>query len=168
MKSILSRLLHLGVMMSRKSSGGGDGIAVDEGQSFGPEVLFSRGGMSPPRLEHADTLTAALVETSLVTYDSYKKTIRRGAGDGFERRPAELSEVVDLVHQDALPTRYFDGTGNLTDVQIRIGLEKVARVKRVAEEMNIHKIRNDPGRELTMGDKLSLCDNVEMVTGNLS
>ena len=38
--------------------------------------------------------------------------------------------------------RYFDGTGNLTDVQIRTGLEKVARVKRVAEEMNAHKISN--------------------------
>ena len=39
-KSILSRLLHPGVTMSRRSSGGGDGIAMDEGQSFGPEVLL--------------------------------------------------------------------------------------------------------------------------------
>ena len=52
MKSILIRLLHLGVTMSRRSSGGGDGIAVDGGQSFGPEVLFSRCSVSPPRLEH--------------------------------------------------------------------------------------------------------------------
>ena len=64
--------------------------------------------------------------------------------------------------------RYFDGTGNLTYVQIRTGLEKVARVKRVIEEMNVHKIRNDLRRELTRVDKLPLCDNVAMVTGNLS
>ena len=32
--------------MSRRSSGGGDGTAVDEGRSFGPEVFFSRGGVS--------------------------------------------------------------------------------------------------------------------------
>ena len=37
--------------MPRRSSGGGDSIAADEGQSFGPEVLFSRGGVSRPRLE---------------------------------------------------------------------------------------------------------------------
>ena len=59
MKSILSRLLHLGVTMSRRSSGGGDGIAVDEGQSFGSETLFSRGGVSPPRLEHGEALNSA-------------------------------------------------------------------------------------------------------------
>ena len=64
--------------------------------------------------------------------------------------------------------RYFDGIGNLTDAQVRSGLEKVDRVKRVAEEMNANKIRNDLRRELTMGDKLLLCDNVAMVTGNLS
>ena len=63
-------------------------------------------------------LTAALVATFLVNYDSYKKSVRREAGDGFERRPAELSEVVDLVHQDSLSMRYFNGVGNLTDVQI--------------------------------------------------
>ena len=94
----MSRLLHLGVTMSRRPSGGGDGIAVDAGQRFGREVLFSRGVLSPPRLGHEETLTAALVATFLVTYDSYKKTVRREAGDGFERRPAELSEVMDLVH----------------------------------------------------------------------
>ena len=64
--------------------------------------------------------------------------------------------------------RCFDGIGNLTDVQIRTGLEKVARVKQVAQEMNVDKIRNDLRRELTMGNKLSLCDNVVMVSGNLS
>ena len=63
--------------------------------------------------------------------------------------------------------RYFDGVRNLTDAQIRTGLEKVARVKRVAGETNVSKIRNDLRRELTMGDKLALCDNVAMVTGNL-
>ena len=41
-------------------------------------------------------------------------------------------------------------------------------MKRVAEEMNVSKIRNDLRRELTMGEKLALCDNVAMVTGNLS
>ena len=71
--------------------------------------------------------------------------MRREAGDGFERRPAELSEVVELVHQDSLSMRYFDGSENLTDVQIRTGLEKVARVKRVAKEINVQKIRNDVG-----------------------
>ena len=93
--------------------------------------------------------------------------MKREAGDGLERRPAELSELVDLVHQDALSMRYFDGVGNLTDAQIRTGLENVARVKRVAEE-NVSNICNDLRRELTMGDKLALCDNVAMVTGNLS
>ena len=127
--------------MSRRSSGGGDGIAVDEGQSFGPEVLFSRGGVSRPRLEHREILTAALVAIFSITYDSYKKTVRREAGDGFERSPAELSEVGNLIHQDALSMRYFDGTENLMDVQILTGLEKVARVKRVAEAMNVHKFR---------------------------
>ena len=116
-------------------------------------------------MEHGETLTAALVATFLVTYDSYKKAVRREARDSFERRSAELSEVVDLVHQDALSMRYFDGTGSLTDVRIRTGLEKVARVKRVTEEMNVYKIHNGLRREL-MGDKLPLCDNVAMVTGN--
>ena len=63
--------------MSRGSSGGGDGIAVDEGQSFGPEVLFSRGGVSPSRLECGETQTADLVATFLVTYDICFKTVRR-------------------------------------------------------------------------------------------
>ena len=84
MKSILSQLLHLSANMSRRSSGGGDGIAAYEGHSFYPKVLFGRGGVSPPRLEHGETLTTALVATFLVTYDSYKKTLRREAGDGFE------------------------------------------------------------------------------------
>ena len=168
-KSILNRLLRLGVTMSMRSSGRGNGIAVDEYQRFGLEVLFSRGGVPPPRLKHGETLTAALVATFLVTYDSYKNTVRREASNGFERSPAELSEVVDLIHQDALSMRYADGIGNLTDVQTRTGLEKVACAKRVVEEMHVNEIRNDLRRELTMGDKLSLCDNVAiMVTGNLS
>ena len=58
--------------MSRRSSGGGNGIAGDEGQRYGPEVLFNRGGVSPPRLEHEETLTAALVATFLVNYDTKK------------------------------------------------------------------------------------------------
>ena len=64
-KSVLSRLLHmhLGVTMSRRSSGGGDDIAMDEGQSSGAGVLFGRGGVSPPRLEHGETLTPALIAT---------------------------------------------------------------------------------------------------------
>ena len=41
-------------------------------------------------------------------------------------------------------------------------------MKRVAEKMNADKIRNDLRQELTMGDKVSLCDNVAMVTRNLS
>ena len=72
MKSILSRLLHLDVTMSRRSSGDND-IAVDEGQRFGPGVLSSKSGVSPPKLELDETLTAALVATFLVTYDSYKR-----------------------------------------------------------------------------------------------
>ena len=166
MKSSLSRLLRLGMTMSRRSSGGSIYIAGDEGQRYGPEVFFSRGGVSPPRLKHEEALTAALVATFLVNYDRYKKTVRREAGDDFMRGPAELSELVDLVHQDAL-MRYFDGVGNLTDAQIRTGLEKVARVKRVAGEADVSEIRNDLRQELTMGDKLALCDNVAMVTGNL-
>ena len=65
-KSILSRLLRLGVTKSRRSRSGGNDIAGDESQRYGPEVLFSRGGVSPPRLEHGETLTAALVATFLV------------------------------------------------------------------------------------------------------
>ena len=75
---------------------------------------------------------------------------------------------MDLVYQDALSMRYFDDVGYLTDAQVRTGLEKAARVKRIAGETNISKIRNDLRQELTMGDKLALCDNVAMVTGNLS
>ena len=41
-------------------------------------------------------------------------------------------------------------------------------MKRVAEEITVDKIRNDLRRELTMGDKLSLCDNVAMVSEDLS
>ena len=67
---------------------------MGEGQSFGLEVLLSRGGVSPSRLE--------------------------------------LGE-------------------NLTDVQVR---EKVACVNWVAEDINVHKIRNDLRREWTMDDKL--------------
>jgi hypothetical protein len=165
-KSILSRLLRLGVLMSGILSGGGYDIAGNEGQRYGREALFSRGGVSPLRLEHEEVLTAAFVTTFLVNYDSYKKTARREAGDGFERRPAEVSEVVDLVQQDAPSMRYFDGVVNLTDAQIRTGLENVARVKRVSGEINVTKIRNDLRR--IMYDKLSLCDNVAMVTGNIS
>ena len=154
--------------MSRRSSGGGNDIAGDEGQRYGPEVLFIRGGVFPPRLEHGETLAAALVATFLVNCDSYKNSVRREAGDGFEPRPAKLSEVVDSIHQEALSMRSFDGVGNLTDAQIRTGLEKVARVKRVAGETNVSKIRNDLRRELTVGDKLAQCDNVAMLTGNLS
>ena len=75
---------------------------------------------------------------------------------------------MDLVHQDALFMRYADDTGDLTNIQVRTCLDKVARMKRVAEEMNVHKIRNDLRRKLTIGDKLPLCDdNVAMMTGNL-
>ena len=111
--------------MCKRPSGGGDGIAVDAGQRFGREVLFGRGGVSPPRLDHEETLTAALVATFSVTYDSYKNTVGREGGDGFERRPAELSDVADLVHQDALSMRYFDGIGNLADAQMRTGWKKL-------------------------------------------
>ena len=76
MKSILSRLVHLDVAMSRRSSGGADGIAADEGQSFGPEVLSSMSGVSPSGLEHGETGTAALVVTYLVTHNSYNASIR--------------------------------------------------------------------------------------------
>ena len=119
-------------------------------------------------LEHIENLTSALVATFLATYDSYKNTARREAGNGFERRPAKLSEVLDLEPQDALSMRYFYGTENPTGVQIHIGLEKVVRVEQVAEKMNVHKIRTDLRWEVTMGDQLSLCDNVAMVAGNLS
>ena len=50
---------------------------------------------------------------------------------------------------------------------MRTGLEQVSRVKRIAEETNVSKILNDLRRELTMGEKLALCDNVAIVTGNL-
>ena len=38
---------------------------------------------SPPRLEHGETTTAALVATVLVTYDSCKTTARREAGNKY-------------------------------------------------------------------------------------
>ena len=49
---------------------------------------------------------------------------------------------------------YFDGARNLTDVQIRTSMENVSRVKRVDEEMNVYKFRNDLRWDLTMDDKL--------------
>lgn len=124
--------------------------------------------MSPPKLEHGEILTAALVMAFFAMCDSYNTTVRREAGDGFQRPPAELSEIVDLVHQHASSMLYFDGAGNLTDVQIGTGLEKFARVKRLAEEMGVSEIHNDLRREFTIGDKLSLRDNAAMVTGNVS
>ena len=47
-------------------------------------------------------------------------------------------------------------------------MEKIPRVKRVAKEMNVHKIRNNLRRDMTIGDKLPLCDNLAMMTENLS
>lgn len=94
--------------------------------------------------------------------------MRREADDGFELSPADFSEVLDFVHQNTLSMRYFNGAGNLTDVQLRTDLEKVARVKRLAEETGVSKIRNDITRGFTMGDKMALYDSAAMVTGNLS
>ena len=69
----------------------------------------------------------------MVTYGSDKKAARREAGHIFGIRSAELSCIVDLVHQDALSMSSFDCVKNLTDVQVCISLDKVVRVKRVAE-----------------------------------
>ena len=64
--------------------------------------------------------------------------------------------------------RCFDGTGSLTDIQIRIALENVACVKRGTVERNAHKVCNDLRRELMMVENMSQCDIVVMMTGNLS
>ena len=62
---------------------------MDEGHSLGPEGLFSRDGVSSPRLKHGEILTAALVAAILATCDNYKNTVRREAGDGLS--DAQLS-----------------------------------------------------------------------------
>lgn len=54
--------------MFRRSSGGGDGVAKDKGQRFGPVTLFKRGDVSTPRLEKRETGYTPLVATFLVTY----------------------------------------------------------------------------------------------------
>lgn len=76
--------------------------------------------------------------------------------------------IVGLVYRDVLSISCLDGAGNQTDAQIRRGLEEVARVKRVAEGINTHKILTDLRRELVNDDDLSLCDNGAMVIGKLS
>ena len=85
---------------SSRSGGGGDN-ADEKGQSVGRDVLFSRGGVKPPRLDQDQVLTTAMVTIFLVRFESYQSKVRRESGDGFERRPAPLSEVVDIVHQEA-------------------------------------------------------------------
>ena len=47
------------------------------------------------------------------------------------------------MHQDTLAIRYYDGSvDNLTNSNIRQGLEKVTCMNRAAEKLNLAKLRN--------------------------
>ena len=69
--------------------------------------------------------------------------MRRESGDGFERRPALPSELVDIVHQNAIVFRYFKGAPRVDDAALRSGVERVARVNRDTDEVNLVKLRDD-------------------------
>ena len=134
-----------------RSSRGGD--TVGGAQRYGPEVLFSRGGARPPCLDDDAEWTPAVVASFLAKYDSYVAATRREAGDGFERRPAELSELVGLAHQDNLAVAFYDYAVDLTDEQIREGLETVAGIRQSGDEIDIPRLRSDLKKELAMSDK---------------
>ena len=89
-----------------------------------------------------------MVAKVLVEFDSYRSKVRRESGDGFERRPGLLSEVVGIVHQEALAFCYFKGAARIDDAALRSGLERVARVNRDTDEVNLGKLRDDLRRLL--------------------
>ena len=97
---------------SSRSGSGGDN-ADEQGQPVGREVLFSRGGVKPPRLDQGQVLTTPMVAKVLVEFDSYRSKVRRESGDYFERRPALLLKVVDIVHKETLAFRYFLGAAHI-------------------------------------------------------
>ena len=86
----------------------------------------------------------------MVEFDSYRSKVRRESGDGFERRPALLSDVVNIVRQEALAFRYFKGAARIDDAALRSDLERVARVNRDTDEVNLVKLR-DPAATVTDG-----------------
>ena len=67
-----------------------------------------------------------MVAKVLVEYGNHWSRVRRESGDGFERRPALLSEVVDIVHQEALTLCYFKGAACIDDAELGSSLERVA------------------------------------------
>ena len=103
-KSSLSRLLHLGVTMSRISKCRRRLHCSGWSSEIWSRRLY-RGALCLNLDCSIETLTAVLVATSVFTYNIYKKAVRSDAGDGSEGHPAELSRVVYLVHQDALSMR---------------------------------------------------------------
>ena len=100
-------------------------------------MLFSQDGVKPARLDQDQVLTTAMVVMIFAEYGSCYSKVHRESGDGFERRPALLSEVVDIVHQETLAFRYFKGATRIDDAASRNGLERVARVNRDTDEVNL-------------------------------
>ena len=51
--------------------------------------------------------------------------------------------MVDIVHQEAIVFRYFKGAARVDDAALRSGLERLARVNRDTDEVNLVKLRDD-------------------------
>ena len=67
-------MLRSSVTMSgRRSSSGDSRNGADQSQSSSREVVFSKGSVPSPRLEHGQVLTVntASVTSFLIVYDSY-------------------------------------------------------------------------------------------------
>ena len=60
------------------------------------EVVFSRSGVKPPRLEGSN-LSTACIEEFLRDYDNCVVSLDRESGEGIGRRPAKLTELVDVA-----------------------------------------------------------------------
>ena len=122
------------------------------------EVIFSRGGARPPRLDGLG-LVAHRIEEFLVAYDNYVKKVEQESGDGVERRPAVIMELVSLAQQDMLSVRYFKGA-EITNDTLREGLERAAGLK---DEVNRGNLQRDLSRILRMSESRSIRDNVSVV-----
>ena len=82
--------------------------------------------MKPARLDQNQVLTTAMVVMIFAEYGSCYSKVHRESGDGFEGQTALLSEVVDIVHQEALTLCYFKGAACIDDAELRSSLERVA------------------------------------------
>jgi len=50
---------------------------------------------------------------------------------------------VGVVHQEPFATRYFKGAARIDDSTLRSSLERVARLNRDTDEVNLVKLRDD-------------------------